>query len=190
MNDSRKDSGNGSAHSSSKTVSLQGVASFANLAELLAHALGTMPGKIHASIPVDPSSFNEMFAEIDKNDDQFVRRVTLLAKPGSPLTLRVHSATYHARKMDSLVGGAVVDLYPGVTVAQLVPQVNALAREIEAVFAVTDRLVAMKEHGKAPAPRPVVHETADGKSGGLAGPTTLQLVSNHARPTATTYGAY
>jgi hypothetical protein len=92
--------------------------------------------------------------------------------------------------MDSLVGGAVVDLYPGVTVAQLVPQVNALAREIEAVLAVTDRLVAMKEHGKAPAPRPVVHETADGKSGGLAGPTTLQLVSNHARPTATTYGAY
>jgi len=183
MNDSqRKEFGKGSANSSSQTISLLGVASFANLVELLAQALGSIPGKIHANIPVEPSSFNEMFAEIDKNDEQFVRRVTLLAKPGSPLTLRVHSATYYARKMDSLVGGAVADLYPGATVTQLVPQVNQLAREIESMFAVTDRMVALSEQAK---PTPVVKSIPDPKNG----PTTLQLIRPAPSPSAITYGA-
>ena len=134
-----------------KTIDLAGVATFASLVELLAQELGTSSGKMSGNLPNGPASFNELVGEIDMNGQGFYRRVTLVAPVGSPLSLRFQVAWNDGRKDDSqsgIVGGVVADYYLGISVEQVMQQGRALARYIEDIFAVMDRMVTLGQSGR------------------------------------------
>jgi hypothetical protein len=133
-----------------KTIDLQGVASFASLVELLSQELGTQSGKMTGNLPSGPASFNELIGEIDMNGQGFFRRLTILAQPGSPITLRfqVKWNDGRGRTDNSLAGGVTSDYYVGATVEQITPQGRALARYIEDIFAVMDRMVTLGQGNK------------------------------------------
>lgn len=152
---STQDYGNEGQTSSSagptKTIDLQGVASFASLVELLAQELGTTPGKLHGNLPNGPSTFNELIGEIDKNNQGYIRRLTLLARPGVPLVLRFQAAVgskSDGEAPNQFAGGVTSDFFLSATVEQIIPQGRALARYIEDVFSVLDRMVTLGQSNK------------------------------------------
>jgi hypothetical protein len=136
--------------SGTKKIDLQGVASFAALVELLAQELGTAAGKIHGNLP-NGTSFNELVGEIELNNAGFNRKLILFAQPGSPLTLRFRTLWNEGQKNDSRQrehedqddGGIIADYFLAATVEQILPQGRALARYVEDIFAVLDRMVSL-----------------------------------------------
>lgn len=133
-----------------QTIDLQGVSAFVNLMELLAQELGSTAGKMLGNLPSGPNSFNELIGEIDLNSQGFFRKVTLFARPGSPLTMRFHVGWNDGRgnETKSTIGGVTADYYLGITVAQVLPQARALARYTEDIFAVLDRMVTLGQSNK------------------------------------------
>lgn len=133
-----------------KTIDLQGVASFASLVELLAQELGSASGKMTGNLPNGPASFNELIGEIDMNGQGFHRRLTLLAQPNSPITLRFQVSWNdgRGRAESGFTSGVTSDYYLGATVEQIAPQGRALARYIEDIFAVMDRMVTLGQGNK------------------------------------------
>jgi hypothetical protein len=134
-----------------KTIDLQGVASFAALVDLLAQELGTATGKMVGNLPNGPTSFNELVGEIDMNGQGFYRRLTVLAQPGCPITLRFQVAWNDGKTREAeqaVHGGVTADYYLGVSVEQVMPQGRALARYIEDIFAVMDRMVTLGQSNK------------------------------------------
>lgn len=130
-----------------KTIDLQGVASFAALVELLAQELGTTAGRMLGHLPNGPT-FNELVGEIDLNGQGFVRKLTLLGGPGAPLTLRFQCAWNDERNPRTTISGITADYYLGVTIEQVLPQGRAMARYVEDVFAVLDRMVTLGHSSK------------------------------------------
>ena len=127
-----------------QTIDLQGVASFAALVDLLAQELGTTAGKMQGNLPSGPNTFNELVGEIDLNNQGFFRRLTLFARPGTPMTLRFQVTWADQRKTENAIAGGVTsDYYLGITVEQILPQGRALARHAEDIFAVMDRMVTL-----------------------------------------------
>lgn len=141
--------GHGKAVAPGQTIDLQGVASFAALVDLLAQELGVSAGKMQGNLPSGPNTFNELIGEIDVNNQGFFRRLTVLARPGSPVTLRFQVTWADQRKMEgSIAGGVTSDYYLGVTIEQVLPQGRALARHAEDIFAVMDRMVSLGQGGR------------------------------------------
>jgi hypothetical protein len=127
-----------------QTIDLQGVASFASLVDLLAQELGTTAGRMQGNLPSGPNTFNELIGEIDLNNQGFFRRLTVLSRPGSPLTLRFQVTWADQRKGENAIAGGVTsDYYLGINVEQLLPQGRALARHVEDIFSVMDRMVTL-----------------------------------------------
>ena len=141
--------GSASGKDSGKTINLQGVACFASLVELLAQELGTAAGKMHGQLPNGPDRFDRLTAEIDLNTQGFTRRLTLVSQPGSPLVLRFQCAWnknhggHGSEGSGDIVGGVTSDFYLGAMVEDILPQARALARYVEDVFAVLDRMVTL-----------------------------------------------
>lgn len=136
-------------NTSGKTIDLQGVAAFASLVELLAQELGTNTSKMQGNLPTGPSAFNQLIGEIDIVSQGFHRKLTLIAPPGEPLTLRFQSFWKEARaQQTNAIGEVAADYYLGVTVEQILPQGRALARYAEDIFAVLDRMVTLGQSGK------------------------------------------
>lgn len=141
----------GSADSSNKgtpggkTINLQGVASFASLVELLAQELGTSAGKMQGQLPNGPDSFDKLMGELDMNSQGFVRKLILISQPGAPLMMRFQCAwnKNHGEHHSDIVGGVTADYYLGVQVQDIIPQGRALARYIEDIFSVLDRMVTL-----------------------------------------------
>lgn len=134
-----------------KTIDLQGVASFAALVELLAQELGSVSSRMQGHLPDGPSAFNELRGEIDMNGQGYFRRLTLLTRPGATLTLRLQSAWSNGRSPDqttAIAGGCTADYYLGGTVESIMPQGRALARYIEDIFQVLDRMVTLGQSNK------------------------------------------
>jgi len=131
---------------SGQTIDLQGVASFAALVELLAQELGTIAGKIHGNMP-NGSAFNELVGEIELNNQGFQRRIVLFARPNAPLTIRFKTSWNEVRK-DNEDAGIVADYFLGTTVEKITPQGRALARYIEDIFAILDRMVSLGQTSK------------------------------------------
>jgi hypothetical protein len=130
----------------STTIDLQGVASFAAVVELLASELGTTPGRMLGHLPNGPS-FDELIGEIEMAAQGFQRKLTLLAKPNSPLTVRLQSTWNEGRGPEHNMS-VTADFYLGATVEQVQPQGRALARHIEDLFAVLDRMVTLGYSGR------------------------------------------
>ncbi len=130
---------------SGKTINLQGVASFASLVELLAQELGTTPGKMQGQLPQGPDTFDKLMGELDLNGQGFIRKLFLISQPGSPLLLRFQCAWSKSLGDDrtEIVGGVTADYYLGASVEEILPQGRALARYIEDIFAVLDRMVTL-----------------------------------------------
>ena len=130
-------------------IDLQGVASFAALIDLLAQELGTSPGRMQGNLPSGPNTFNELIGEIDINNQGFFRRLTLLARPGTPITLRFQVSWAEQRRTENTIAGGVTsDYYLGITVEQVLPQGRALARHIEDIFSIMDRMVTLGQGSK------------------------------------------
>jgi hypothetical protein len=135
------------APSGTKKIDLQGVASFAAIVELLAQELGTTPGKIHGN----GTSFNELVGEIELNNQGFNRKLILFAQPGSPLTLRFRTVWNEGTRSDNKPretdegddSGIIADYFLAATVEQILPQGRAMARYVEDIFAVLDRMVSL-----------------------------------------------
>lgn len=125
-----------------KTIDLQGVASFASLVEMLAQELGVPAGKMQGQLPNGPDSFNQLIGEIDLNSQGFSRKLSLIAKPGTPLTLRF-ATKWGTEGKANIAGGITADYFLSATVEQIVPQGRALARYVEDIFAVQDRMVTL-----------------------------------------------
>lgn len=137
---------NSSTGASEKTIDLQGVASFASLVEVLAQELGTNPGKLQGQLPDGPDTFNRLSGELELNTKGFRRKITLYSQPGSPLTMRFQCAWVKdeiGEGPDAVVGGVSADYYLGGTVDSILPQGRALARYVEDIFAVMDRMVTL-----------------------------------------------
>lgn len=132
---------------SGKTIDLQGVAAFASLVELLAQELGVSAGRMQGQLPNGPATFNELVGEIDVNSQGFNRKLSLVSKPGAPLTLRFETK-WGVERNSSLTAGVSSEYYLGATVEQIVPQGRALARYIEDIFAVQDRMVTLGHSNK------------------------------------------
>lgn len=145
------DADNESASAPGQTIDLQGVASFAALVELLAQELGTTAGRMQGNLPKGPSTFNELTGEIDLHGQGYFRRLTLVTRPGSPLTIRLQSAFSNGRAPDpqnAITAGVTADYYLGGTVEAIIPQGRALARYIEDILAVLDRMVTLGQSNK------------------------------------------
>ncbi len=127
---------------SGKTIDLQGVASFASLVELLSQELGVPAGRMQGQLPSGPDSFNQLIGEIDMNSQGFTRRLSVIAKPGAPLSLRF-ATQWGAERTANIAGGIVADYFLTATVEQILPQGRALARYVEDIFAVQDRMVTL-----------------------------------------------
>jgi len=127
---------------SGKTIDLQGVAAFASLVELLAQELGVAAGRMQGQLPNGPDAFNQLIGEIDMNSQGFTRKLSVISKPGAPLTLRF-STKWGAERNANIAGGIIADFYLSATVEQIVPQGRALARYVEDIFAVQDRMVTL-----------------------------------------------
>jgi hypothetical protein len=130
-----------------QTIDLQGVASFAALVELLAHELGTTAGKIHGVLP-NGSSFNELVGEIELNNQGFQRQVILFARPNAPLTIRFKAFWNETGRSNGEGAGIVADYFLGTPVERIVPQGRALARYIEDIFDILDRMVSLGQSAK------------------------------------------
>jgi hypothetical protein len=128
-----------------KTIDLAGVAAFASLVELLAQELGVPAGKMQGQLPSGPDTFNQLHGEIDLNSQGFVRKLTLICRPGAPLNLRF-ATTWGADR--SVAGGVTADYYLTAAVEQILPQGRALARYVEDIFSVQDRMVTLGHGAK------------------------------------------
>ena len=137
---------NGSGHAIvGKTINLQGVAAFASLVEMLAQELGTSAGKMTGQLPSGPASFDKLMGELEVNSQGFMRKLILVTQPGAPLTLRFQCnwAKNPDEPTSEIVSGITADYYLGVTVEEIIPQGRALARYVEDVFSVLDRMVTL-----------------------------------------------
>lgn len=129
-----------------KIVDLQGVASFASLVEVLAQELGSDAGKLQGQLPEGPEAFNRLSGEIELNTKGFRRKLILYSQPDTNLTIRFQCSWVKDELGDgdeAIVGGISADYYLGGTVDQILPQGRALARYVEDIFAVMDRMVTL-----------------------------------------------
>lgn len=138
--------GSKNAPTQGKTIDLQGVAAFASLVEMLAQELGSSAGRIQGLLPNGPASFEELMGEIPVDSQGFQRLVTLFAKPGSPLRMRFNCSWRDTAAYDregALVSGVEALIILEAPVEQVLPQGRALARHIEDMLALMDRMVTL-----------------------------------------------
>ncbi len=132
-----------------KTVDLQGVAAFASLVELLAQELGTAVGKMQGQMPTGPETFDKLMAEIELNKQGFNRKLTLISFPGSPFTIRFQCAWSKAGEGSAAAASTIAsEYYINAPVANIIPQGRALARHIEEIFQIMDRMVTLGHSSK------------------------------------------
>jgi hypothetical protein len=131
-----------------KTVDLQGVAAFASLVELLAQELGTAVTKMQGQMPSGPDTFDKLLAEIEINKQGFNRKLTLMSYPGAPFTLRFQSAWSKAEGNAAAASAIASEYYINSPVASIIPQGRALARHIEDIFMIMDRMVTLGHSSK------------------------------------------
>lgn len=132
-----------------QTIDLQGVAAFASLVEILAQELGTSAGKIQGHLPNGPSSFEQLVGEIQINTQGFNRSIILYTAPGQPLKLRV-STTWNSGMINekAAMSGIESQFILGATVDKITPQARALARHLEELFAVLDRMSTLGQSSR------------------------------------------
>jgi hypothetical protein len=139
--------------SNAKTIDLQGVAAFVGLVELIAQELGTTAGRIQGLLP-NGTSFEELVGEISLMSQGFERTVTLFAKPGSPLKMifrckwRGSQVGLEANTEDSYINKIESHIFLDAAVETIVPQGRALARHVEDLFALLDRMVTLGQSGR------------------------------------------
>ena len=132
-----------------QTIDLQGVAAFASLVETLATELGTSAGKIQGHLPSGPSSFEQLVGEIQINTQGFSRSVVLCTAPGQPLKMRVSTAWRDGVITDkATISGIESQIILGATVDKITPQARALARHLEELFAVLDRMSTLGQSSR------------------------------------------
>lgn len=132
-----------------QTVDLQGVASFASLVETLAQELGTTAGKIQGMLPNGPHSFEQLVGEIQVNTQGFNRTVTLFTAPGEPLKMRIATAWRDGIVNErAAISGIESQIILGATIDKIAPQARALARHLEEVFAVLDRMSTLGQSSR------------------------------------------
>lgn len=131
------------------TIDLQGVAAFAGLVETVAQELGATPGRIQGMLPSGPSTFQELVGEIPLTSQGFHRVVTLITVPGEPLKLRLNSSWREGLTRDSqVVSGVDAQFILGAPVDRILPQARALARHIEEIFSVLDRMATLGQSSR------------------------------------------
>lgn len=131
-----------------QTIDLQGVAAFASLVETLATELGSVAGKIQGHLP-SGASFEQLVGEIPVNTQGFNRSVTLYTAPGQPLKMRIYSAWRDGVIADkAAISGVESQMILGATVDKIAPQARALARHLEELFAVLDRLATLGQSSR------------------------------------------
>lgn len=130
-----------------KTIDLQGVASFAALVDVLSQELGVPAGKMLGQLPNGPDTFNQLLGEIDINSHGFARKLTLTCAPGANLHLRF-STTWGGERSHLMTSGVNSEFILSASVEQVMPQARALARHIEDIFAVQDRMVTLGHSDK------------------------------------------
>lgn len=134
----------GASNTAGNTIDLQGVAAFASLVEILAQELGTTAGKIQGLLPDGPSSFQQLMAEIPMNSQGYSRMIALFTVPGQPLKMRVSSSWREGILSEkATVSGVESQLILGAPIEKIVPQARALARHLEELFSVLDRMATL-----------------------------------------------
>jgi hypothetical protein len=131
------------------TIDLQGVAAFAGLVEVLAQELGTTAGKIQGVLPGGPSTFEQLTGEIQINSQGFARRLTLLTAPGQPLKLRIATSWRDGLVSErATISGVEAQIILGAAVDKIMPQARALARHLEEIFSVLDRMATLGQSSR------------------------------------------
>jgi len=131
------------------TIDLQGVAAFASLVEILAQELGTTAGKIQGLLPNTPASFQQLIGEIQVNSQGFSRLVTLFTAPGQPLKMRVVTSWRDGILSErAAVSGVESQVILGASADKIVPQARALARHLEELFSVLDRMATLGQSSR------------------------------------------
>jgi hypothetical protein len=126
------------------TIDLQGVAAFASLVEILAQELGTTAGKIQGVLPNNPSTFEHLTGEIQLNSQGFARVVRLFTAPGQPLKLRIATSWRDGLISEkATISGVDSQIILGASVEKITPQARALARHLEELFSVLDRMATL-----------------------------------------------
>ena len=132
-----------------QTIDLQGVAAFAGLVETLAQELGSTSGKIQGLLPEGPSCFEQLSGEIQVNSQGFCRLITLLTAPGKPLKLKVATSWRDGLLSEkATISGVESQIILGATVDKIVPQARALARHLEELFSVLDRMATLGQSSR------------------------------------------
>ncbi len=131
-----------------QTIDLQGVAAFANLVETLAQELGTTAGKIQGMLPNGPS-FEQLVGEIPVNSQGYCRTISLFTAPGQPLKLRITTSWRDGVISEkAAVSGVETQIILGASVDKIAPQARALARHLEDVFSVLDRMATLGQSSR------------------------------------------
>lgn len=127
------------------TIDLQGVAAFAGLVELLATELGTTAGKIQGHMPSGPASLEQLVGEILVTSQGYYRHLTLLSCPNYPLRMRIFTSFRDpAQEASGTQPRAIeVQVVLGSPVEKILPQGRALARHVEELFAVVDKMLSL-----------------------------------------------
>ena len=139
------------AQNPGQTIDLQGVAAFASLVETLAQELGTSSGssKIQGHLPNGPSNFEQLVGEIQINTQGFNRTITLYTAPGQALKLRINTAWRDGIMNEkAAINGIESQFILGATVDKITPQARALARHLEELFAVLDRMSTLGQSSR------------------------------------------
>jgi hypothetical protein len=132
-----------------QTIDLQGVAAFASLVETLAQELGTTAGKIQGLLPNGPTSFEQLRGEIQINTQGFSRTLTLYTAPNQPIKMKIVTSWRDGIVNEkATVSGVESQYILGASVDKIAPQARALARHLEELFAVLDRMATLGQSSR------------------------------------------
>ncbi len=153
----------------SQVIDLQGVAAFASLVELLATELGAQASTIQGALPDTPGPFQQLVGHIELTRQGISKKIVLTNCEGKPLNIELQCSL----KDKNIAGSSKerenspdktkpYDVSCNITINKLVgnivPQGRALARNLEDMFAILERMLAIGQNSKVLSMSPSANE--------------------------------
>ena len=148
-----------------QVIDLQGVAAFASLVELLAGELGASSNSIKGALPDSRGSFEELVGFIELTRQGLSKKIIITSQEGRPINFELQCSL-----KDKNIAGAKQEIENSPDKSKpydvscqiainkftnnIVPQGRALARNLEDLFAILERMLAIGQNNKVLAMSP------------------------------------
>lgn len=152
----------------SQVIDLQGVAAFAGLVELLATELGSQANSIQGQLPDKPGPFQELVGSVELTRQGILKKIVLTTSGLQSVTIQLQCSLKNVNngtKPSSINLNnsdksyeVAASLEINKSVASILPQGRALARHLEDMFAILERMLALGQLSKVIGMSPSVSE--------------------------------